>query len=620
MLLPPEKVVKFKDFEGKNLILHNSANFKIKDFKIEGAIKQETREGYNLLNIDIDFPITKNGITLTRNNDGSIVANGTATAFTSIDLTPNNFLQYSSGTYRLSTFYFENNISSWYGIIKSSTDIIDISNTNDDYIFSTTQNWQLNIAINIQNGTVCNNLILPFMLISGSEEKPYEPYGASPSPDYPSEVNGLGDNYNLFNINTAQFGTLSQTDGKTISSNPEVIVSDYISVKQNTIYSINSAILNVALRIFLYDSSKNFISPSIILSSQTNKINYIIDNSTYYVRLQANKQFVNNEFMFYEGQEEKSYIPYKSAIVNVNNGKAQKQQYSLKFGGNPNVFDKNGMIELDGQFRQYGNGNITTNANYYGIKVPVEGDVTYVVKGIAWYSNLCFWTSNGGYISGQAFDNGSSFTTPSNCGYITLAVMKSAINDFKVATEDLALYKDEIPYIEGNKVYYDKKWNNLIITGNEFTESNTQIEILNNTVKVNFINILSNALVVNENKILTNLFFSKYGDNSDTEHIRNGNNKYPNNLVLYIDKSNLSSYDLAGIQALFNTKNLQVVYKITPVKTEITGGLAEQIKNLYNNIFTYKGETHLDIEEYGKISGKYLLNNNLIDEILKKIQ
>lgn len=53
-------------------------------------------------------------------------------------------------------------------------------------------------TINIQTGLktqlgTFNNYKNRYMLYEGTEEKPYEPYGASPSPEYPSEIRAVGD-------------------------------------------------------------------------------------------------------------------------------------------------------------------------------------------------------------------------------------------------------------------------------------------------------------------------------------------------------------------------------------------------------------------------------------------
>ena len=55
------------------------------------------------------------------------------------------------------------------------------------------------------------------------------------------------------------------------------------------------------------------------------------------------------------------------------------------------------------------------------------------------------------------------------------------------------------------------------------------------------------------------------------------------------------------------------IYKLkTLIKTEIIGELAEQIKNLYQNARTYKGQTQVSSQN-SIIKGEYYLNNTFID-------
>ena len=91
-----------------------------------------------------------------------------------------------------------------------------------------------------------------------------------------------------------------------------------------------------------------------------------------------------------------------------------------------NLIDVNTMVELHGQFRAHSSGNIATSSDYDGIKVPVKPNTTYSFSSDTYYSNLAFYDSNFTYISGLPFNDGvvSTFTTPNNCYFITLAVYK----------------------------------------------------------------------------------------------------------------------------------------------------------------------------------------------------
>jgi len=115
-----------------------------------------------------------------------------------------------------------------------------------------------------------------------------------------------------------------------------------------------------------------------------------------------------------------------------------------------NLFDKNSQIELTGQYRGYTTGAIYNNSDYIGIKVPINSSTTYTIStdlGNNFISNLCFFNSNFNYISGIAFNTmDRTFTTPSNCAYITLAVY-NAYNWLQIEKGTIATSYE--PYIAG---------------------------------------------------------------------------------------------------------------------------------------------------------------------------
>ena len=89
-----------------------------------------------------------------------------------------------------------------------------------------------------------------------------------------------------------------------------------------------------------------------------------------------------------------------------------------------NLFDINTMVELVGKFRPYDlEGVIASNDSINGIKFPVEPNSTYTFSSdSSSNSNIAFYDKNFNYISGNAFANEKTFTTPENCHYVTMAV------------------------------------------------------------------------------------------------------------------------------------------------------------------------------------------------------
>lgn len=510
MLLPPEKVVKFKDFEGKNLVLKNSANFKIKDFKIEGAIEQETREGYNLFNKET---ITQ-GEFLDNNGNPTIQPDACYSNYISV-------LQ--------NEIYYFGNRGIWlsvclYDIDKNfiSRNTIPIGNyqiPNDVYYL------RINVELTYIN---------TFQLSKGSEEKPYEPYGASPSINYPSEVNGLGDNHNLFVFpedTTANYGILNFVKKNEVSltstdiNQGRITLTNPVKLKPNTDYTIyidisdnttidNPPINETTLRFRLNNEYINITSSGYYHFKTPNNLELV---AMYFHTFPTNDKQVTTaiykDIMIYEGIEEKPFMSYKETIVKNN-----ETEYLLDF------------------------------------------------------------TSDG-------------------------------------IIDDLSLYEGEIPYLENDKVYYDKQWEKYTFTGSEDENWAVTNGDYNNSFKLDtpIENLKKSSSIMG---FYSNRFTE--GDwNNLMFHNLEGISIFGNKLYIFTSLNGISSVE--EFKQYLKNNETYIIYPLKiPIKTEITGELAEQIKNLYNNISTQKGETQISIEEFGKISGQYLLNSPIIEEVLKK--
>lgn len=170
---------------GEEISLSDSAEMELVDFGLQGNSKQAIREGYNLLP---PFESTVlNGITYTKNADGTVIANGTASA----DSFYRQNINLEEGDYYLSgsptggannTYYLQ---AMGYG------------EAGNDYgsgtTFKVTTSSSVGIRIMIYQGVTVNNLVFKPMIVKGTEKKDYEQYGVSPSLDYKSEVEAVGD-------------------------------------------------------------------------------------------------------------------------------------------------------------------------------------------------------------------------------------------------------------------------------------------------------------------------------------------------------------------------------------------------------------------------------------------
>lgn len=130
--------------------------------------------GKNLLSSDLETR-THNGLTITRNSDGTYKINGTATA--DVSLAINNDFIPMKGTWRMSgcpsggsasTYMLSAYVGYWGG----GSPNIDTGNGT-----SITYTGNVKVRFYIKNGTTCNNLLFKPMVTYDLTETSYEPYG-----------------------------------------------------------------------------------------------------------------------------------------------------------------------------------------------------------------------------------------------------------------------------------------------------------------------------------------------------------------------------------------------------------------------------------------------------------
>ena len=193
---------------GENIHLEDSSEARC-EIEIGGNQKQDTREGYNQLKNE-GTTQTLNNVTITKKEDETLVVNGTAREDFTFSIKRNIELE-DGEQYKLSgcpnggdekkyaltiNQYYEN--QSHFG-----------QDYGDGVNF--TYNGSLpinnNIYIRLFKGITYNNLIFKPMIVKGTENKPYEQYGASPSFAYPSSVKAVSDVKNILNMSNAKGGT-----------------------------------------------------------------------------------------------------------------------------------------------------------------------------------------------------------------------------------------------------------------------------------------------------------------------------------------------------------------------------------------------------------------------------
>lgn len=146
--------------------------------------------GKQLFNASTIQAITKNGVTLTNNGDGSIAVKGTATAQTSTNFVEVNL---EPGQYRISGGNAEIKI---IARVQDGETINYYSNNKFDVTISS----NINIYMQIDSGKTVDSTVWP-MLNTGDTALPWEPYtGGKPAPseEYPQVINVRAQGVQLF--------------------------------------------------------------------------------------------------------------------------------------------------------------------------------------------------------------------------------------------------------------------------------------------------------------------------------------------------------------------------------------------------------------------------------------
>lgn len=191
--------------------------------QISGNSEQETRSGKNLFNSSLFSNITREGVAITQNNDGTLNFKGTATK-TWFEAASN--INLPVGTYIFNTSMASKTGSPRFKIWLYDAENNLVVNSTDGNKFTTTKEMK-KVGLILENMTVNTSYDLQNIAIQleeGSTATAYEPYGAMPSPDFPSEIrsvksksDNLFNKYGDFSFGNNERSTSLQSDGTILS-------------------------------------------------------------------------------------------------------------------------------------------------------------------------------------------------------------------------------------------------------------------------------------------------------------------------------------------------------------------------------------------------------------------
>lgn len=193
-------------------------------FTKEGKTEQKTYTGKNLF-YDTPSSTTSNGITLTKNSDGSFTLNGTSTNVSVFNFTLPKVLL--AGTYTFSIKGSDNipgdvflraRDNNW-AMVETQSQVNGNNTTQNSHTFTCKKDISI-VAINITRaGITFNNFVIYPQLEKGTTATKFEPYvGATPSPnpDYPQKIK------NVRGVENIWFGGDSVTvNGVTFTKNDD---------------------------------------------------------------------------------------------------------------------------------------------------------------------------------------------------------------------------------------------------------------------------------------------------------------------------------------------------------------------------------------------------------------
>ena len=294
----------------------------------DGNSYQDTRVGYNLFPLSNYGTQTKNGVTVTQNKDGSFNATGTGTT---------NYITFQGGkdiTDKLEdgetyTIWASKNTSLMYIQVAgakadgSGTSYYTTEGSNRGFIVN--KSTYSKYTANFQSGASSKDAVydlsnMQFILVKGSYTNdtipPFEQYGAMPSTEFPSDIEVI-DMVNEFDISkitenkyiNGNTGNSYGTSGSSAVSN----TSDFMEVKANKTYTFKydyDTLANTSSRSYCYyDLNKNLINSTINTNYvSSNKKTTLTPTQDGYVRISYD---INcKDIMFYEGTDDKPYLPY----------------------------------------------------------------------------------------------------------------------------------------------------------------------------------------------------------------------------------------------------------------------------------------------------------------------
>lgn len=424
------------DYETDKILSLNTPKEVSLQIGVLGNSEQKKRSGKNILE-NSDNNVSQYGLTATIQDNGSIKVSGTPTTevakyLTNVKKVPVELIK--EGNYTIS---FKNSESMNDISIRlrkyNGTDKVEIANI---YLNTINKTDVLNLksliddnTIEIQLDIICYgtreyNFIIYPQLELGSETE-YEPFGTSPSLDFPSGIKSVGDNINLFDKNNAVIlSGFSNFATKTFTTN-NAVKSIVINCSPKTTYTV-SKIKSTRFSVSSYD--KEIVSGAALT-------NIVEDNDETQITIATgDKDKYLCVYYYNSGSDTLTEAEIKNSIKiekgNIATPYSSYNQGCVKITkSSKNLFNKNDITS-----KMYLNNlgeTVSNDGQTYSNYITVYSNETYTMhanKPLGMVPAVCFYDGEKKFIDGISYNNvySISFITPANCSYIRMSV--SAVN------------------------------------------------------------------------------------------------------------------------------------------------------------------------------------------------
>lgn len=354
--------------QGQGIIEVNNMSQFPANINIKGYDSQKTREGYNLVN-PARKKISNSGLTLTINDDGSYTLNGTSTDsgawLVSEDIdyqegeTYTMIINILGGTCTNTKYGWALLVYPYYSADNqafirenSAGRIIDQFTYSEGGTNKSIYWW-----FGEGGGATFTDFTFSIMVIKGNSttvgDKPYEQFGVSPSIEYPSEIESLGNNVNIFDGATED-GGYNSTDGQEIIASNTIRNSNPINVKGLDTIMFSCDGEGIAVNVFEYDKNMRYLGYTYCAKDN----GFVLKDNTCYVNFSRNNTINISKIQIQKGNFVTPYNTSGAQIITTNSNFLRKQENSTTEFNGVTVTSNNGVITINGT---------TQNATYVQI-------------------------------------------------------------------------------------------------------------------------------------------------------------------------------------------------------------------------------------------------------------